>query len=236
MKNSASQLESASSSPAWWPAIPLLVCSVVFIMVEDLNVGGWMKSLSRTAKPMSDLLPIGEQYPSTWGLILIPAGIYLLDPMRRSNALRVLWAVGWASLVNGLLKLLFNRQRPPFDRRNGYAPTAEADDGLTWFVWSKEGDHDFMDGDFQSYPSGHTTVAVLLALVLTRFYPRGWPIWWLLAFATMAQRFLGAQHYPSDILASAAVALVVFAITERNSTLVRAREYLCRFLPDAPSQ
>ena len=59
------------------------------------------------------------------------------------------------------------------------------------------------------FPSGHAATAAALAVALTALYPRG--RWLFAGFAVLAaaQRIDVTAHYPSDVLAGAAVACAV---------------------------
>jgi undecaprenyl-diphosphatase len=56
-----------------------------------------------------------------------------------------------------------------------------------------------------SFPSGHTTTAFALAYVLTRYYPRGRPIFLLMAVCAGVGRVVVQAHYPSDVVAGGVV-------------------------------
>lgn len=62
--------------------------------------------------------------------------------------------------------------------------------------------------DLMSFPSGHSAVAAGLAAALTWRYPRGVPLFMLLAAATALQRVVSSAHYPSDTAFGAAVGIV----------------------------
>jgi hypothetical protein len=64
----------------------------------------------------------------------------------------------------------------------------------------------------QSFPSGHSANAVLLAVFLSTLFPGGKPLFWTLAGAACLQRILSHAHWPSDVFAGALVGLVAAAL------------------------
>lgn len=65
--------------------------------------------------------------------------------------------------------------------------------------------------DLMSFPSGHSAVAAGLAAALAWRYPRGLPLFMVLAAATALQRVVSSAHYPSDTAFGAAVGIVAAA-------------------------
>jgi membrane-associated phospholipid phosphatase len=94
-----------------------------------------------------------------------------------------------ADLLAALLKTAFDRQRP-------YEVIPEADPLLRWDIAS-------------SMPSGHAAAsaagAVILAYLLGRW---GWALGLLAAAVAFGRVYIGV-HYPGDVLAGAALGVVV---------------------------
>jgi undecaprenyl-diphosphatase len=128
-------------------------------------------------------------------------------------------AIGAPSLVVTLIKRLVGRARPrhldtlgPFEFR----PVA-------------------LDASFAGFPSGHATTAFAVAMALGFFAPR----WRIALFAGAAlvagSRIMVGAHYPSDVIAGAALGLagawfvrrwfaragIVFAVDETGETRLR---------------
>jgi undecaprenyl-diphosphatase len=61
----------------------------------------------------------------------------------------------------------------------------------------------------QSLPSGHAATSFAAAVLLTSLWPRAWPGFFLLATAIAFSRVYVGVHYPSDVLAGAALGAVV---------------------------
>ncbi|TAN39482.1 MAG: phosphatase PAP2 family protein [Nitrospirae bacterium] len=66
-----------------------------------------------------------------------------------------------------------------------------------------------IDFNYDSFPSGHTTLTFCLAYILSQFYPRYRVVFYLFAVMTGADRMLGLSHFPSDVLAGALLGMVV---------------------------
>jgi membrane-associated phospholipid phosphatase len=56
---------------------------------------------------------------------------------------------------------------------------------------------------YDSFPSGHTTMAFCLACILSRQYPRYRVVYYLFAVIVGMYRIEGFNHFPSDVLAGA---------------------------------
>lgn len=92
-----------------------------------------------------------------------------------------------------ILKQLFHRQRPCDLFSNFNAHIAPSDKF--------------------SLPSGHTAAAFLMASLLTHFYPSFAVLAYLWAATIGLSRVLLGVHYPSDILAGAALGLMMSVIS-----------------------
>lgn len=88
------------------------------------------------------------------------------------------------ALVQGPLKQTFRRNRP-FKRRLAFVVGPEPVDS--------------------SFPSGHTAGSFAAATALAAFYPRDRPILLGLAAAVGISRIYLGHHFPSDVLAGAAI-------------------------------
>jgi membrane-associated phospholipid phosphatase len=62
---------------------------------------------------------------------------------------------------------------------------------------------------YDSFPSGHTTVAFCFAYILSEYFPRYRVLFYLFAAATAFERVEDASHFPSDVIAGALLGLLV---------------------------
>jgi lipid A 4'-phosphatase len=101
-------------------------------------------------------------------------------------------ALAASGLVVDLVKIIAGRTRPKL----------LFSDGIFAFTgWSTHADH-------WSFPSGHTANAVAIALALSAIAPRGRPLYILFALLIAASRIVITQHYLSDVMMGAFVALL----------------------------
>lgn len=127
--------------------------------------------------------------------LLLGVALWLQTRNRRRALLLALTpAVG--GLVAEVLKILLRRERPGL--HNGdyfYRPFA---------------DQPFYTRDI-GLPSSHALVAFAGAWILCRLYPKGWPVWVLLAAGCAYSRVQAQAHFLSDVTVAAVAAYWVVA-------------------------
>lgn len=64
-------------------------------------------------------------------------------------------------------------------------------------------------GGYDSFPSGHSTSAFCSAFIISLYFPKYRPVFYLLAVLIALSRVIGLSHFPSDILAGAIFGLAV---------------------------
>jgi membrane-associated phospholipid phosphatase len=146
-----------------------------------------------------------DVYEEDWGRMLrvmgfVPlwlaaaAALALHDrtPLRRFFRARsglLLLGAGLSGLVAELLKLLVRRLRPGEFGEYVFRPFTE---------------RTFSTGGL-GMPSSHALVAFGAAAILSRIFPRAWPVWWLLAWGCGFTRVAAGAHFLSDIVVAAVV-------------------------------
>lgn len=155
----------------------------------------------RCPKFVSDVLDKVEPFGHGIGVAFVIATVAILDVERRAWA-PALCAAGALSggLTANIIKLLIGRTRP---RNYSFASTDVRQTFESWFPFGTGGSAS------QSFPSAHTATAFGFAVALSAIYPRG--RWWFFALATLVglHRIQSTAHYPSDVLAGAAVGWVM---------------------------
>jgi undecaprenyl-diphosphatase len=120
----------------------------------------------------------------TW--VLLPLVMPLLDALHGArNALWLLQLGALNLLIYWAVKRATRRERP-FRQCADIRECVRASDQF-------------------SFPSGHTLHAVSFAVLLSVLYPTLAPALWTFALAVAASRVVLGVHYPSDVLAGAAI-------------------------------
>lgn len=118
-------------------------------------------------------------------------------------------AIAFSGLLTLLLKNIFGRVRP------------NANDGSAiWQSFPFEGGYDFL-----SFPSGHSTTAGAIAMIIYFFAPRFALLGFAFAVWIGFSRLGVGAHYPADILAGLAVGIIFTWIYARS--FARKRLLFC---------
>jgi undecaprenyl-diphosphatase len=118
------------------------------------------------------------------------------DPVHRRRACVALLAGTFsAPLIGLLLKRMFGRVRPGRENAGRFLGPSLRHANYR-----------------ESFPSNHTAAAFGMSGVLAHFYPQAAIMWWALAISCALLRYVLDAHWPSDILAGAALGLTTGAI------------------------
>ncbi len=157
-------------------------------MSYDRSVRGFFYWVTRYGKADWFLWPIGLALLA----ILIASGFQW--PLRVRAVLHhwgmrlgfVMASVAIPGLLVTLLKVVVGRARPGVPGSTGIFD-------ITGFAF---------DAHFQSFPSGHTTNAITLAIALTALWPRYWAFFLSFPIVIATSRVMVLDHYPSDVMAA----------------------------------
>ncbi len=186
------------------------VLSAIALAV-DMPVMRWMDG-HELPGDLRRLVHLSEVFG--WGgtvwLIILTAGVLDRRGWRVAIPLAVS-SLGAGLAANGI-KLLVGRLRPRaaddmvtiWDSFVGFLPTMRSE----WAGMSSSA--------LQSFPSAHAATAAGLALGLALSYPRGRWLFAFFALLAMFQRMYGLSHWCSDVLAGAALGLLVAAGVQRR--------------------
>ena len=146
--------------------------------------------------PLPQVVVEGITHVSTRGGVWWLVAAYLIIFRRgldRRAGFGILAAfVAHVALVEGALKHLVARIRP-----SDALPNIELRDGF------------LLDPHSYSFPSGHATATFMVAFILGARFPRTrTPLFALAALVAISRVHLGC-HYPSDVLAGAAVGILI---------------------------
>jgi undecaprenyl-diphosphatase len=186
----------------------LLPASVPFDRTISQALVGWrpagVEALAQLATRLGDgTLTIG-----------LPCVVGLFWVWRRDRGRGARWLLAGASVAGaGLLELLVKeitcRGRP-----------TAADAGAFFSRFPC----DPMDYAHASFPSGHATTAFALAALLALWHPRWAAAWLALAGLVGLSRVVLGAHFPSDVLAGAALGVGVALIVHAKVPRIRRDE------------
>ncbi|MFS8038191.1 phosphatase PAP2 family protein [Xanthobacter sp. AM11] len=139
-------------------------------------------------------------WPLGLGILYVLALVPALDAMGRRVAASMLARLGFlflaiapVGLLVAIVKHLLGRARPHAAfLMKGPNPQLTFD----WLVWKSS---------FASFPSGHSTTAFAAAVALAALFPRARVALIALAVPVAATRIVLGSHYPSDVIAGAAI-------------------------------
>jgi membrane-associated phospholipid phosphatase len=185
--------------------ISLLLSAATVLLVWIAAISGLDRALLETLAwpekhPRSDLLMLLRVWGSLWTWLLIALAIGLqkrqtpprCTPIPRVTGLRLLVTPLLAGALAELLKLLVRRQRPSDLESYLFRSWSEQ-------PWSTKG---------LGMPSSHTAVAFAGSMTLALLYPRLAIPSLVLAIGCGYTRVASGAHFPSDVLAGAAVGVV----------------------------
>lgn len=191
--------------------LALLVSAGWAALAIDLTVGRWAAA-GGCPRRVHEMLHVTESFGNGWGIAVVLAAVWFLDPVRRRAVPRLALASLGAGLVANVFKLLVSRVRPRS------LPENTLDVFQTFWGWLPES-HARSTG--HSFPSAHTASAVALAVMLATLYPRGRWYFAVLAGCVAVQRIEIAAHFPSDVCWGAAVGWGIGQLTARGRWLGR---------------
>jgi membrane-associated phospholipid phosphatase len=178
-----------------WLAVPFVFISLGFLALSvDCSIGRWCVEKNCPVW-LENLFSTIEPFGNGLGVAIICITIFCLDVKGRWALPRILCSAYLAGLAANGLKLLLARSRPySFDFCGGVWTTFGA-----WLPGVSAGSIG------QSFPSGHTTTAVALAIALIWVYPRGRFLFPIMAVLVGCQRIEAGAHFLSDVLWGAAL-------------------------------
>ena len=181
----------------WLAAGVLVLLSASCIAFLDHVCSGLISTHS-IPDELSDLLQAAEHFGTPYGAVLILITVWLTHPALRSRVSRTFFAAVAGGLLADVVKLCVSRTRPrafDFDQSIWSSFTGV-------FQWGAGG------STRQGFPSAHTAFAIAFAVMLGELFPKARRWFWCLGALVACQRVAALAHFPSDVLAGAAVGLV----------------------------
>ncbi|MGB4101633.1 MAG: phosphatase PAP2 family protein [Alphaproteobacteria bacterium] len=154
------------------------------------------KFLTDAGKSHWFLLPLAAWCAYAWVSLRFRPGQSAVWRPRLAGGGFIFTSVAASGLLTNALKILAGRSRPVFldqDIFNQFTPLA-------------------FDAKWWSFPSGHSTTVMALALAVGVVAPRWrWPFL-IFAGIIMASRVIVAAHYPADLLGGVLVAILTHSV------------------------
>jgi undecaprenyl-diphosphatase len=71
-------------------------------------------------------------------------------------------------------------------------------------------------GSYDSFPSGHVTMAFCLAYICSSYFPRYWMLFYVYGLLVCFGRVDSTSHFPADVLGGALLGIIVARIVEKK--------------------
>lgn len=114
------------------------------------------------------------------------------------------WRMANAQLITvGITAMTANFLQAAIARLRPNEGTSHLDFGTPFGYWTDRLHHPGV-----GFPSGEVTFAFALAYVLSRYFPRGAPLFFALSFLVLLARLLSGSHFLSDVAAGVALGVV----------------------------
>jgi undecaprenyl-diphosphatase len=185
-----------------WSAFGLIVLAGLSALAIDLPLSQVMVE-RQVLRPLHDVLNSIEPFGQPPAVIVVSLAVLSCGGARRGAGFRIVAGAVAPGLIVDILKLCVARVRPRhFNDFHGAV--------LNTFSGAFPGTR--AGSEMQSWPSGHTAVAVGFCLALSAVFPKGRWLFRVLAALVALQRIESGAHYLSDTLFAAAIAYAVFAV------------------------
>lgn len=203
----------------WLVPTSLLLLSAISIALLDVPIGAWFRE-HHLFKPLREFFEAAEHFGTPAGqfLLLAVIGWQLVDVHGRPKlqwdvrTVRIFVAALLSGLTANVFKLCITRSRP---RAFAFHESSIWSGFGDWFPLGAGG------SDFQSFPSAHTASAVGFAVLLSWAWPERRAVFFVLATLVGMQRIAVSAHFPSDVLAGAAVGWLFAQLYIRESHVSR---------------
>lgn len=123
-----------------------------------------------------------------WLLAVSFLGLILKRDLIKRAFFRAFLAFACAGIIAQVIKHLVGRPRPRLEGIHHFGPS--------------------LASGFDSFPSGHTSSAFAVAIVLSYYFPRATSLFMFYAVLVSVGRLFGGSHFPSDVLGGAIVGLL----------------------------
>ncbi|MDR1480162.1 MAG: phosphatase PAP2 family protein [Planctomycetaceae bacterium] len=164
-------------------------------VVDIANIDNIDKSGEKLQRRLTGCILLLEFFGHPLCFFTVLSVCFLLDVSKRNRLWAFVFSVLASQSVVTAVKFLIHRKRPVI---NDFTMSSFDFSG---FVGREE---------VNSFPSGHTALAVVMALVIARNYPRGRYFFYLAVLGVAFERVFDCRHYLSDTVTGGLIAYVVY--------------------------
>lgn len=218
----------------WLPALGVAIALTILLWPLDAAISTFARDITLAGDLRRELEALAQYGQGSW-IVLITLAIWLLDPSRRRRLIDFAAALFLVGLACIAMKMLLGRPRPIMNDPNvilgpwGLYPIP--DQSGTQIVlahaWEWSSRVQYILG---SIPSRHTAFAFGVSTCLWIMYPAlRWPAA-LLACIVGAMRVIAGAHWPTDVIAGAALGFILASLAMRRFWGTRALDRLWRTL------
>lgn len=188
----------------------LLLAGTTICFLVDLQIASKV-NYQVLPGDLRTILSCAEAFSHLYGVTFILLAIWFSAPHLRRKLKAIAMMLVATSIVVTIAKNTVLRIRPRQNAARGFETVWDSFEGInpffTQFDFSK-----FGESDLQSYPSGHTAMAFVLAIGLTLTLPKSRGFFFLFAVLAASQRVGFSAHFLSDVVAGAAFAMISSAV------------------------
>ena len=214
----------------WTPWLIGWVCLFALSFALDGVIGSGL-SLFRRGDLERELAALGQ-----WGqlssLVIVGVILVCMQSRRWRRLLDLGLAAGLTSLVCLFLKTGLGRMRPRLESPYGFdgmlVHSAASDSGRQGLELSHY--------DLSSFPSSHTSAAMVLSLFIAMLWPRLCEFALVMVVLVGLSRYAFAAHWDSDVLGGATIGLLVGYPVIRGLWGVRLCDWLWKRVVDRNAQ
>lgn len=183
------------------PLFTVITCTIWWV---DAPVSHWMHANATDwMRTLGTVLDHAGQ--SHWVLGYCAVAAIVLWRTQRDmarNHLLMFGSVAISGIIANIIKVLAGRPRPPLAIQSGIVSW----EPLSWhmeFLWN-------------SFPSGHATTGLCIAIMGSALYPRLSPLMWTLGIGIAVARIVLNVHYVSDVMVGSLIGAVVAVAMRRR--------------------
>jgi membrane-associated phospholipid phosphatase len=185
-----------------WSGFALILLAGLAALSVDLPLSRAMVE-GQSLRPLHHALNSIEPFGRPPAVIAVALAMLSCGGVRRGAGFRIVAGGLMPGLIVDILKLCVARVRPRY---------VSDFHGAVFNTFSGAFPGTGAGSEMQSWPSGHTAVAVGFCLALSAVFPKGRWLFRVLAALVALQRIESGAHYLSDTLFAAAIAYAVFAV------------------------